>query len=197
MIWLSVNRKTSLKVFSIILVGVILIGVLGIQNYDAKIQDELALAETQAELVKGLEPAKEKTEEALTWEDNPNNCDTKTQYIRADNFQCIDKKQATKSQTTYPVGCERYRPLVEKYDWDVRIAMAIMQAESSCNPNAANWNDNHGVCKGSFGLFQISCHGGAIYDPAANVQVAWQKYQARGWQPWGAFTNGSYLKFLN
>ena len=33
-------------------------------------------------------------------------------------------------------GCERFQPLLEKYDWDVRIMKAIMQAESSCNENA-------------------------------------------------------------
>jgi hypothetical protein len=91
---------------------------------------------------------------------------------------------------TYPVGCERYRPLVEQYDWNVNTAMAVMAAESGCDPNAANWNDNHGVCTGSFGLFQISCHGGRIHDPAKNVAAAWGKYQARGWWPWGVCTNG-------
>lgn len=107
-----------------------------------------------------------------------------------------------------PSGCEAYRPLVAKYSWNVEIAMAVMRAESTqnnipCNPNAANWNDTHRdiygnvVCTGSFGLFQISCHGGQIYDPAANIAAAWAKYEARGWQPWGAYTNGSYLAYLN
>jgi hypothetical protein len=93
--------------------------------------------------------------------------------------------------------CNDYRDIVARYDWNVDIAMAIMQAESGCNPRAANWNDNHGVCMGSFGLFQISCHGGQIYDPKHNIEVAYAKYKARGWQPWGAYTNGSYLKYMN
>jgi hypothetical protein len=96
----------------------------------------------------------------------------------------------------YAVGCELYRSLISQYSWNVNVAMAIMQAESGCNPNAANWTDSHSTCKGSFGLFQIACFSGQVYDPAQNISIAYQKYQARGWQPWGAYTNGSYLKYL-
>ena len=93
---------------------------------------------------------------------------------------------------TYSGGgnCEAYRSLVAQYSWNVNTAMAVMKAESSCNPQARNTTDNHGVCIGSFGLFQISCHSGAVYDPAENVKIAWAKYQARGWQPWGVCTSG-------
>lgn len=87
-------------------------------------------------------------------------------------------------------NCEAYRGLVAQYSWNVTVAMAVMQAESSCNPQAHNTTDNHGVCMGSFGLFQISCHSGSVYDPAQNIAIAWQKYQARGWQPWGVCTSG-------
>lgn len=97
------------------------------------------------------------------------------------------KAPATKPLST---NCEAYRHLVEKYNWNVNVAMKVMQAESSCNPEATNLKDNHGVCKGSFGLFQISCHGGKIYDPASNVAAAYAKYAARGWQPWGVCTSG-------
>ena len=88
----------------------------------------------------------------------------------------------------YPTNCEAYRPIISKYGWNVEVAMNVMRVESGCNPNAANLNDNHGVCIGSFGLFQISCHGGQIYNPEQNIAAAWAKYQARGWQPWGSTT---------
>lgn len=91
---------------------------------------------------------------------------------------------------TYAVGCEHYRKLVSQYSWNVEVAMAVMFAESGCNPAAANWADNHGVCMGSFGLFQISCHGGQIHDPASNVAAAWAKYESRRWQPWSVCTTG-------
>lgn len=88
------------------------------------------------------------------------------------------------------VSCETYRSLVAQYGWNVDTAMQVMKAESGCNPGAANTTDNHGVCMGSFGLFQISCHSGAVYDPAQNVAIAWSKYQKSGWQPWGVCTSG-------
>lgn len=93
-------------------------------------------------------------------------------------------------------GCEAYRPLVSQYAWDTRIAMAIMRAESGCNPMAANLTDSHATCKGSFGLFQIACFDGQVYDPAQNVAIAYRKYKASGWRPWGAYTSGAYLKYL-
>jgi hypothetical protein len=100
------------------------------------------------------------------------------------------------ASVAYAKGCELYRPLVAQYGWDQRIAMAVMRAESGCNPMAANWKDKHSTCMGSFGLFQIACFDGQVYDPARNIQIAWQKYQARGWKPWGAFTSGAYKKYL-
>lgn len=84
--------------------------------------------------------------------------------------------------------------------------MAVMEQEStyqgvSCNPNAYNpeWHyDINGkpYCQGSFGLMQISCHSGQLYNPEQNIAAAWEKYKARGWQPWGAYTSGKYLKYL-
>jgi len=91
---------------------------------------------------------------------------------------------------TYPTGCELYRPIVAQYDWNVTVAMNVMAAESGCNPMRDNMTDRHYaangtlICVGSFGLFQISCHSGRIYDPAANIAAAWAKYKGRGWQPW-------------
>lgn len=98
--------------------------------------------------------------------------------------------------SVYPASCETYRPLIEQYSWDVRIAMAVMEAESGCNPNSANLNDKHNGCMGSFGLFQIACYDGQVYDPAKNIAIAWEKYKKRGWQPWGAYTSGAYKKYL-
>lgn len=105
--------------------------------------------------------------------------------------------QAEANVVLNPVGCSNYRYLVEQYDWNVSIAMAIMQAESGCNPEASNWSDNHRTCIGSFGLFQLACFWtGAPFDPATNVAKAYEIYSRSGWVPWGAYTNGSYLRYL-
>ena len=87
-------------------------------------------------------------------------------------------------------NCEKYRDQFNKYNWNVDVALAVCSAESGGNPNAANWNDNHGVCRGSFGLMQISCHSGQVFNVAENVKIAYLKYQAKNWQPWTVCTIG-------
>lgn len=82
----------------------------------------------------------------------------------------------------YPVGCERYRPLVEQYGWNVSVAMAVMQAESGCNPNAISPTNDHG-------LFQLNRI--PIYDPAENVSYAYyNKYLKGGWSHWAVCNRG-------
>lgn len=80
------------------------------------------------------------------------------------------------------------------------MAVAVAMAESELNPHATNAGDNHGVCKGSYGIFQIGCiHGHSpeeLYNVEFNIKKARQLYDERGWQPWGAYTNGSYKKKL-
>lgn len=85
-------------------------------------------------------------------------------------------------------GCDLARSLINQYDWNKEVAYQVMMAESHCNPNAANLNDVHGSCVGSFGLFQINCGHGQLYDPATNVAVAYNMYKQSGWQPWGFTT---------
>lgn len=85
-------------------------------------------------------------------------------------------------------NCDVARSLINQYGWNADVAYQVMLAESGCNPNAANWNDQHANCAGSFGLFQINCGHGQLYDPAANVAQAYKMYQASGWQPWGFTT---------
>lgn len=93
------------------------------------------------------------------------------------------KRAATQTQiptvrqaVNYPIGCEQYKPLVAKYSWDINVAMAVMYAESGCNPNAVSSTNDHG-------LFQL--HGIPIYNPAENVAYAYNnKYLAGGWSHW-------------
>lgn len=141
----------------------------------------------------------------VTWKDNPNDCDLEKQFVRKDNLECIDKpvqqkepKRTVRTTSVNTVGCEQYRSIVNKYDWNSNVAMAVMKAESGCNPNAANYSDHHGQCVGSFGLMQLACfHTENPKNPSENIRVAYQIYSRQGWQPWGAYTNGSYSKYLN
>jgi hypothetical protein len=92
-----------------------------------------------------------------------------------------------------------YKDMIRSYDWNDDIAIAIMMAESSGKEDVVNWGDNHNGCIGSAGLFQIGCVNAPIEemkDPKKNIEKAYQLYSERGWKPWGAYTNKSYLKFL-
>lgn len=106
----------------------------------------------------------------------------------------------------YPAGCANYQPIVAQYDWDLRMAMAIMQAENrACDPAI----DNKGLnTDGTYdtGLFQVnSIHadmvGGdleSLRNPEINVRVAYGIYAGAGhaWTPWSTYNNGKYLEHL-
>lgn len=95
------------------------------------------------------------------------------------------------------VKCETFRSKLSQYDWNVDTALRVIDAESYggvdglCDTQADNWNDNHGQCMGSFGLFQISCHDGQVYDVDQNFAVAHRKYSSGGWYGhWGVCISG-------
>lgn len=112
---------------------------------------------------------------------------------------------AVAEEFQYNGVCAEYYDLVAQYDWDTNIALAIMKAESGCNPNADNTGLNY---DGSYdlGLMQVnSIHGyndNDLFNPEFNVQVAYKIYQNRmswdscGWNAWSTYNNGSYLKYL-
>lgn len=87
-------------------------------------------------------------------------------------------------------NCELARQLINQYDWNKTVAYNVMVQESGCNPNSANMGDYHSFagCRGSFGLFQINCSRGQVYDPAQNVAIAYSMWKASGWGPWSFTT---------
>jgi hypothetical protein len=101
-------------------------------------------------------------------------------------------------------GCEPIISLLEQYDWDTRIALAIIKAESGCNTNAVG--DNYpinGLYAPSCGYAQIRTLTGRptceqLQDPATNI--AWM-YKISGggtnWRPWSVFASGKYLQYIN
>lgn len=90
--------------------------------------------------------------------------------------------------------------LISQYDWNVEIAYAVMMAESNGVASAVNWNDSHNGCVGSYGLFQIAClhvtDTSLLFDPAYNVQRAYELWSQSGWRIWGAFTDQRYLQYI-
>jgi len=89
--------------------------------------------------------------------------------------------------TTTPVASsENLCSLVDNYDWPTDVAYRVCMQESGGNANAANWTDPHPElgCNGSFGLMQMNCGYGQLFDPKTNMDAAhtmWNKY---GWKPW-------------
>lgn len=86
---------------------------------------------------------------------------------------------------------------------------AVTMAESGGNPYAHN--PNAGTGDNSYGLLQINMLGGMgperrqwfglnsddqLFDPSTNFRAAKKIYDSQGIGAWGAYTNGSYKKYL-
>lgn len=107
-------------------------------------------------------------------------------------------------------GCEQYRALISRYDWDVRLMMAIMEGEStthgakkvSCDKDAVG--DNFviaGVLAPSCGLFQVRTLSGrppceALKDPETNVAAAYRIYKSQGLNAWTVYSKQLYVEYL-
>lgn len=96
--------------------------------------------------------------------------------------------------------------LVNKYDWNVRIARAVCLAESSGVASRVNMNDNHGSCVGSYSLMQVGCFwypfygysSAQFFNPDVNVAIAYKIWQRSGqsFNQWTTYTSGVYVKYL-
>ena len=76
--------------------------------------------------------------------------------------------------------------------------LAIMQAESGCNPTARNTANTDGST--DTGLLQInSIHGidpETLLNPTANVRAAYRIYQSQGLKAWTSFSSGKFKQFI-
>ena len=88
----------------------------------------------------------------------------------------------------------------EAFPDNYEVMLAVAQAESGLNPNALNPEKHYG-CSGSRGIFQIACvhvdDPELLYDVDYNIEVAKGIYESQGLKPWGAYTDGNYLAYLN
>lgn len=105
--------------------------------------------------------------------------------------QAEDARLAAIAASGVSGNCQSYRSLVAKYDWDVNTMMRIMNAESSCIPTKHNHADDHRVCLGSYGLFQVGCvHGYAIAyleSPENNIAAAYKIWKSQGYTAWTTY----------
>ena len=91
--------------------------------------------------------------------------------------------------------------LIRETFWEDPVtAVAVAMAESQLRQRALNLKDAHRGCDGSYGIFQIGCihetDPDTLFDVEYNIKRAREIYDESGWQPWGAFTNGSYKRYL-
>ena len=101
-----------------------------------------------------------------------------------------DTPQANNSEAVKDAGCEAYRGLIAKYDWNVETMMYAMQKESSCNPLAVG--DNYpinGLLAPSCGLLQVRVLSGRpsceeLKDPATNIAAAYNIWKSQGYRAW-------------
>lgn len=117
----------------------------------------------------------------------------------------VFKQVDTISPISYPKSCDNYLNIVQKYDWHVPTAMAIMQAENtSCDPSLDNEGLNYDGTI-DYGLFQInSVHASMVNGnlerlriPSINIEVAYNIYKSSNdWTPWVTYNNRDYLKYL-
>lgn len=112
----------------------------------------------------------------------------------------IEEAVIEPEEPKYEGVCAQYYDMVDQYDWDTEIMLAIMYAESSCRPNL----DNTGLNKNGsvdYGLFQInSIHGHNpedLMDPEYNIKAAYKIYKSQGLRAWSVYNSGRYLKYLS
>lgn len=115
----------------------------------------------------------------------------------------VEPVQAPKPvEPTYSGDCS----LVNNYtDWPTNVAYAVCKAESGGNVYSHNTTDNHGSCVGSYSLMQVGCFwypyygysSADFYNPVVNIEIAHNIWKRQGgFNAWSAYTNNSYLKYM-
>jgi hypothetical protein len=86
---------------------------------------------------------------------------------------------------------------------EIAVGVAIVLAESSGRADATNDGSATKSAEYSVGPWQINlrAHGSRITEATARdlqaaTNYAFQLWRASGWNPWGAYTDGSYLRHL-
>ncbi|MBR3180760.1 hypothetical protein IKF63_01630 [Candidatus Saccharibacteria bacterium] len=104
--------------------------------------------------------------------------------------------------------CDKVVREIEKYDWDAKMATAVMKAESKCDVNTKGdtdlvFEENGREYGYSVGAFQVRILPGReecdTFDLEKNVSCAYNIYvdAGRNFKDWSMFLNGKYREFLD
>ena len=104
--------------------------------------------------------------------------------------------------------CTKVIREIEKYDWDTKVATALMKAESKCDINVRGdedliFEENGSEYGYSVGVFQVRILPGRedcdTFDLETNVRCAYNIYTDRGrdFSDWSMFLNGKYREYLD
>ena len=129
-------------------------------------------------------------------------------YLNPEWYKEILDNSSIKSDIQLAANnCKKIISEIEKYDWDRKVATAVMKAESKCNVNAKGdedlaYEENGRTYGYSVGAFQVRILPGRedcdTYDLKKNVECAYNIYVAKGreFTDWSMFLNGKYLDYL-
>lgn len=129
---------------------------------------------------------------------DPNGCEAKGMWWRADNYECIPKAipsaaaPAPAASQPAPVrvastsGVEQWRGLTAQYfGAETDYALRIMQCESGGNTAAHSPTDDYGLMQvNSVHAGKVGGNLSALFDPATNLQIAKQIRDGSGWSAW-------------
>ena len=108
---------------------------------EAVVEPQNKPEEKPVEKPKKTEPKKEERKV------DPNGCEAKGMYWRADNYECIPKPKpatpapaATQRTASAGVGSGSCAAEIAKYGWNQSVALAVARAESGLNPGIVNNN---------------------------------------------------------
>jgi hypothetical protein len=94
----------------------------------------------------------------------------------------------TKKKIELPEWKKEIGNMICEKDWDCKTAKAVFYAESGFNCDAVSRTNDHGLAQ---------LHGIKEYDCRKNLDIAYEMYKKRGWQPWSAYKNRKYLQYLS
>ena len=114
--------------------------------------------------------------------------------VKEDKPVVVQEQTVTPVLTTVKPACDAYDDLLARhFGDDIRIAKAVMRAESGCNAGATGDMSLTYVKNGrkygySVSLFQVRILPGRedcdSHDPAVNIPCAARVFRSQGWMAW-------------